>query len=112
MASEALNGSTALSEEEYKSLCKRIRQHQLLKGKGKKRQKPILKAIGNTVSVEKKIIIQQNPVDWSDIPNGTPFALDPQGVLIYTKAGASRALCLNTMSTLPVSGGVCYRIFL
>jgi hypothetical protein len=101
-----------LSEEEYRQLCKRVRQHQLQKGKGKKRQKPILKPIGNTVSVEKKFVVSQNPCDWDDLTNGTPFALDPNGVLIYTKAGASRALCLNTMSTLPVSGGSCYRIFL
>lgn len=101
-----------LSEEEYRQLCKRVRQHQLQKGNGKKKQKPILKPIGNTVSVEKKFVVSQNPCDWDDLTNGTPFALDPNGVLIYTKAGASRALCLNTMSTLPVSGGSCYRIFL
>jgi hypothetical protein len=101
-----------LSEEEYKQLCKRVRQYQLAKGKGRKKAKPILKPIGQTVSIDKKVIIQQNPVDWDTLENGSPFALDPNGVLIYTKAGASRALCLNTMSTLPVGGASVYRVFL
>lgn len=101
-----------LSEEEYKQLCKRVRQYQLSKGKGKKKQKPILKPIGNTVAVDKKFVIQQNPVDWETLENGSPFALDPNGVLLYTKAGASRALCLNTMSPVPVGGASVYRVFL
>ncbi len=101
-----------LSEEEYKQLCKRVRQYQLSKGKGKKKQKPILKPIGQTVAVERKFVIQQNPVDWDTLENGSPFALDPNGTLLYTKAGASRALCLNTMSPLPVGGASVYRVFL
>jgi hypothetical protein len=101
-----------LSEQEYRELCKRVRQYQLKNGKGRKKTKPILKPIGQTVTVDKKFIVQQNPVDWDDIVNGSPFALDPNGVLLYTKAGASRALCLNTMSTIPVGGASVYRVFL
>lgn len=101
-----------LTEEEYKRLCKQVRHHQLAKGKGKKRSKPILKPIGNTITIDKKIIVQQNPCDWDDIQNGSPFALDANGVLIYTKAGSSRALCLNTMSTIPVGGASVFRVFL
>jgi hypothetical protein len=104
--------SQKITEQEYRDLCKRVRQYQLTNGKGRKKSKPILKPIGQTVSVDKKFIVQQNPVDWDDIRNGTPFSLDPGGVLIYTKAGASRALCLNTMSTIPVGGASVYRVFL
>jgi hypothetical protein len=111
MAEEKLNVSTGLSEEDYKKLCKQVRQYQLQKGK-KKKSKPILKPVGNTVAVDKKFVIQQNPVDWDELPAGAPFSLDPNGVLLYTKAGSSRALCLNTMSTLPVGGASVYRVFL
>jgi hypothetical protein len=104
--------SQNLTEEDYKQLCKQVRQYQLKNGKGKKKSKPILKPIGQTVSIDKKIIVQQSPVDWDSLENGSPFALDPNGVLLYTKAGASRALCLNTMSTLPVGGASVYRVFL
>jgi hypothetical protein len=104
--------SQNLSENEYCQLCKRVRQYQLTKGKGRKKTKPILKPIGQTVVIEKKVIVQQNPCDWDDIQNGTPFSLDASGTLIYTKAGASRALCLNTMSTIPVGGASVYRVFL
>jgi len=106
------NPSQNLSAEEYKVLCKRVRQYQLNNGKGRKKTKPILKPIGQTITVDKKFIVQQNPVDWDDLQNGAPFALDPNGVLLYTKAGASRALCLNTMSTIPVGGASVYRVFL
>lgn len=113
MADETLAAKNQnLTEEEYKQLCKRVRQYQLQKGKGRKKNKPILKPIGQTIAVDKKIIVQQSPVDWDTVENGSPFALDPNGVLIYTKAGASRALCLNTMSTLPVGGASVYRVFL
>jgi len=111
MAEEKLNVPTSLSEEDYKKLCKQVRQYQLQKGK-KKKSKPILKPVGNTVAVDKKFVIQQNPVDWDELPTGAPFSLDPNGVLLYTKAGSSRALCLNTMSTLPVGGASVYRVFL
>lgn len=104
--------SQNLSEQEYKELCKRVRQYQLKNGKGRKKAKPILKPIGNTVTVDKKFIVQQNPVDWDDITIGTPFALDPNGTLIYTKANNGKALCLNTMSPIPVGGASVYRVFL
>lgn len=109
---DTLTSSQNLSPEQYKQLCKRVRQHQLANGKARKKTKPILKPIGNTVLIDKKIVIQQNPVDWDQLGTGSPFALDPGGVLIYTKAGASRALCLNTMSTIPVGGASVYRVFL
>ena len=106
------NGNQNLTEDDYKKLCKQVRQYQLKNGKGKKKSKPMLKAIGQTIAIKKEIIVQQNPVDWDEIPNGAPFALDPNGVLIYTKAGASRALCLNTMTAVPVGGASVYRVFL
>lgn len=113
MAETIQNGATELTESQYKALCKQVRAYQISKkGSGKPKLKPILKPIGNTKTIDKEFIVQQNPVDWSDLSNGTPFALDPDGVLIYTKAGASRALCLNTMSTIPVGGASVYRVFL
>ena len=108
----APGASQNLTEQEYRELCKSVRQYQLKNGKGRKKTKPILKPIGQTVTIDKKFIVQQNPVDWDDLQNGAPFALDPNGVLLYTKAGASRALCLNTMSTVPVGGASVYRVFL
>jgi hypothetical protein len=104
--------STQLSETEYRKLCKQVRQYQIVNSKQRKRSKPILKPIGQTVTVNKALTIQQSPVDWDDIPNGSPFALDSNGTLLYTKSGCNRALCLNTMTTLPVGGASIYRVFL
>lgn len=112
MADNTVPNSAQITEEDYKKLCKQVRQYQMKNGKGRKKSKPILKPIGQTVSLKKDVIVQQNPIDWDDIPVGAPFSLDPNGVLIYTKAGISKALCLNTMSTVPVGGASVYRVFL
>lgn len=113
MADIALQSTgTNLSESEYKQLCKQVRAHQLSKGKGRKRSKPILKPIGDVTAIDLKIKVQKSPCDWDDIKSGTPFALDSNGTLIYTKSGSNRALCLNTMSTIPVGGASVYRVFL
>lgn len=110
--SPSLTQSDGMSEAEYKRLCKQVRHYQLANSKSRKRSKPILKPIGQTVAVQKTLTIQQNPVDWDDLPAGSPFALDPNGVLLYTKCGSTRALCLNTMTALPVGGASIYRVFL
>lgn len=108
----ATSSQTTLTDEQYKQLCKQVRQHQLAKGKGRKRTKPILKPIGDINVIELKARVQKSPCDWDDIKNGMPFSLDSNGTLIYTKAGSNRAFCLNTMSTIPVGGASVYRIFL
>lgn len=106
------NSNQNLTEAEYKKLCKEVRQYQLKNGKSNTKSKPVLKPIGNTEAIDKKLFVQQNPVDWDDLPTGALFALEPSGVLLYTKAGATKALCLNTMSKLPVGGAVVHRVFL
>lgn len=114
-SSETLNGSkssaTELSENEYRELCKKVKQYQLKNGK-KKRSKPLLKPIGDINTLDMKVKIQKSPVDWDDLKNGMPFSLDPSGTVLYTKTGKERAICLNTMSPVPVGGASVYRVFL
>ena len=104
-------GATPLSPEQYKELCKQVKHYQLANGK-KRKSKPILKPIGDINVIELKAKVQKSPVDWDDIKNGMPFALDADGTLIYTKIGKERAICLNTMSPVPVGGASVYRVFL
>jgi len=113
--STVLNGSqpkaTQLSESEYRELCKKVKHYQIANGK-KKRSKPLLKPIGDINVVDQKIKVQKSPVDWDDIKTGMPFALDATGTVLYTKTGKERAICLNTMSPVPVGGASVYRVFL
>lgn len=111
VANGSRNGASDLSPEQYKQLCKQVRQYQLRNGK-KKRSKPLLKPIGDINILDLKVKIQKSPVDWDDIKNGMPFATDPQGTVLYTKTGKERAICLNTMSPVPVGGASVYRVFL
>lgn len=106
-----VNGSKGLTEEQYKELCKQVKNYQMSKGK-KRRSKPLLKPIGDVNVLDMKIKVQKSPCDWDDIKNGMPFALDSDGTLIYTKTGRERAICLNTMSPVPVGGASVYRVFL
>lgn len=100
-----------LTDEQYKELCKQVKQHQMAKGK-KRRSKPLLKPIGDVTVKALNLKVQKSPVDWDDLKNGMPFALDSEGTLIYTKTGKERAICLNTMSPTPVGGASVYRVFL
>jgi hypothetical protein len=113
--SAVLNGSqpkaSELSEEQYRQLCKQVKQYQIKNGK-KKRSKPLLKPIGDINIVDLKVKVQKSPVDWDDIKTGMPFSLDPTGTVLYTKTGKERAICLNTMSPVPVGGASVYRVFL
>lgn len=105
------SATSQLSEEQYRALCKQVRQHQLSKGL-KKRSKPILKPIGDINVKQLATKIQKSPVDWDDLKIGYPFSLDSEGTLIYTKSGKERAICLNTMTSVPVGGAAVYRVFL
>lgn len=111
VATNSQNGVTDLSESEYRVLCKKVRQYQLKNGK-KKRSKPLLKPIGDVNTIELKVKVQKSPVDWDDLRNGMPFSLDSEGTVVYTKTGKERAICLNTMSPVPVGGASVYRVFL
>jgi hypothetical protein len=113
--SAVANGSQpkapGLTEEQYRQLCKQVKQYQLANGK-KKRSKPLLKPIGDINTIDLKVKVQKSPIDWDDLRNGMPFSLDPSGTVLYTKTGKERAICLNTMSPVPVGGASVYRVFL
>lgn len=100
-----------LTEKEYREMCRKVKAFQMANGK-KRRSKPLLKPIGDINSIELKVKVQKSPCDWDDIKNGMPFSLDPSGTVLYTKTGRERAICLNTMSPVPVGGASVYRVFL
>ena len=103
--------ASQMTEDQYRELCKQVKRYQMDRGK-KKRSKPLLKPIGDINVLDLKIKVQKSPVDWDDIRNGMPFSLDPNGTVLYTKTGKERAICLNTMSPVPVGGASVYRVFL
>lgn len=105
------SANTVPTEQQYREMCKQVKQYQLANGR-KKRSKPLLKPIGDINILDMKIKIQKAPCDWDDIKNGMPFSLDPVGTVLYTKTGRERAICLNTMSPVPVGGANVYRVFL
>jgi len=110
------NGSvptaSAMTEERAKALHAELNRFYRQRNGGKRKSKPLLKPIGDINAVDKKLMIQKSPIDWDALKNGMPFALDYEGTLIYTKTGKERAICLNTMSSVPVSGASVYRVFL
>lgn len=105
------SGAGDLTEDQYRLLCKQVRQYQIKNAK-KKRSKPLLKPIGDINAIDLKVKVQKSPSDWDDLRNGMPFSLDPSGTVLYTKTGKERAICLNTMSPVPVGGASVYRVFL
>ncbi len=101
-----------LTEEQARALHAKLNRFYRQRNGGKRKNKPLLKPIGDITVIDQKIKIQKSPIDWDDIKNGMPFAIDPSGTVLYTKTGKERAICLNTMSSVPVSGASVYRVFL
>lgn len=99
------------SKEQAKALHAELNKFYQKEKSSKRKPKPMLRPIGNTNTIEKKIVCQQNPIDWQDTPLGTTFALEPNAVVTYIKVSASKAFCLSTMSAVGVSGGSCYKVF-
>ncbi|MEG3881600.1 hypothetical protein QT972_29985 [Microcoleus sp. herbarium7] len=108
----AINNGQSLTKDEAKELHKKLNQFYRKEASTKKKAKPLLKPIGD-VNVEKKELkIQKSPIDFDDLKIGMPFALDANGTVLYTKTGRERAICLNTMGSVPVGGASVYRVFL
>jgi len=101
-----------LTPEKAKALHGQLNRFYRKQSGGKTKNKPLLKPIGDINILDMKIKIQKAPMDWDDLKNGMPFSLDPLGTVLYTKTGKERAICLNTMSPIPVSGASVYRVFL
>jgi hypothetical protein len=98
------------SEDEYKKICKQVKQFQMKKG-GKRKSKPVLKPRGKVTQKQITISIEESATDWEDITD-EPFSLDTNASRIYTKIGKERAKCVNTGKSLPVGGAAVYRVFL
>lgn len=106
------SSGSEMSEEQYRTLCKQLRAEQMRRGKGKKKNKPLLIPIGDVNSIQKTIKIQKSPIEWDYLKIGYLFSLDLEGTVLYTKTGKERAICLNTFSPVPVGGASVYRVFL
>ena len=98
------------SEEEYKKICKQVKQFQMKKS-GKRKAKPVLKPRGKVVQKQIKVLVEESATDWNDITD-EPFSLDTEVSRIYTKIGKERAKCVNTGKSIPVAGAAVYRVFL
>ena len=100
-----------MTPEEAKELHTKLNRYYRQRKQGKRKARPVLRPIGDVSTIQKTLTIQKSPTDWDSLPNGSLFAVDTAGSLIFTKISNSRALCLNFMKTQPVGGASCYRIF-
>jgi hypothetical protein len=98
-----------LSESEYKTLCKQVRQYQLKNRK--KKAIPVLKPLGNTKTIQRPFLIAENPTDWDALPDKATFSRDEGGHILYVKSGVSRAINLSTMKSEAISGAAVYQVF-
>ncbi len=104
--------ATPLSPEQYKELCKKVKQYQLANGSRKRKPKPIINTLGELEALAIKAKAQKAQTDWEVLKNGMPFVTDITATLVYVKTSKERAFCLNTMQSVPVAGGMVHRVFL
>jgi hypothetical protein len=115
---EVTNGSanlttpdiSRLTPEQLRSLRSQIAKHD--RRNVKRKPKPILNSLGEVESLDLKAKIQKSQTEWDYLKTGMPFVTDITAALIYVKTGVSRAMCLNTMQSVPVGGGMVHRVFL
>jgi hypothetical protein len=110
MVSNVQTNDREMTEQEYKALCKKLRQHQLKNRKTK--AIPVLKPLGNTKSIQRNLLIAENPIDWQSLPSKATFSRDVGGHILYVKSGESRAINLNTMKSEAISGAAVYQVWL
>jgi hypothetical protein len=68
--------------------------------------------LGEVENLDLKAKIQKSQTEWDYLKTGMPFVSDITGALVYIKTGKERAMCLNTMQSVPVGGGMVHRVFL
>ncbi len=100
------------SDAEYRKLCKQIKAFQTKKTGGKRKPKPMLRGIGEVVSQQRLLKIAKTQSDWESLRNGEPFALDTEATLVFIKTGRERAMCFNTMTSVPVASALVHRVYL
>lgn len=105
------NSSQNLSEDEYRKLCKQVRQYQLAKKAGKKKAKPVLRPVGKVNVITRNITVEETPTDWEVITEEI-FTLDINATQIFIKTAKERARNLVTGKSIPVGGASVYRVFL
>lgn len=105
------SGAVEMSPEEYKELCKRLRQYQIKKG-SKRKSAPVMKSLGNTLTVKREFLLSEAPIDWDELTIGSVFARDTKGYVLYVKSGKNQARCLNTGKPERVGGASIHRVFL
>ncbi len=104
--------ASAMTEEQYRALCKQVRHYQLAKGSNKRKPKPLLNSLGDIEQLPAMFKIQKSQTDWDYLKIGMPFVTDIKGTLVYIKTGKEKAMCFNTMQPVPVGGGMVHRVFL
>lgn len=112
MAELSQPSASGMTEEQYRALCKQVRQYQLKNGKAKKKAKPILNNLGDVEALDLKAKIQKSQVDFDYLKIGMPFVTDITATLVYVKTAKERAMCINTFQSVAVGGGMVHRIFL
>lgn len=112
MAEMTQPSGTPMSEDQYRALCKQVRQYQLKNSKTKRKPKPVLNALGDVDALPLSLKVQKSQTEWDYLKTGMPFVTDIKATLVYVKTGKERAMCLNTFQSVPVGGGMIHRVFL
>lgn len=109
--STVASNSQTLTDDQYKQMCKQVRQYQLQKRGSKKKGKPVLRPIGKVNIIQRTITIEETPTDWENIEEEV-FSLDINATQLFIKIGKERARNLITGKPKPVGGASVYRVFL
>lgn len=109
-ANGAVPDISRLTPEQLKSLRSQIAKHDRKNTRPK--LKPVLNSLGEVDALPLSLKVQKSQTDWDYLKTGMPFVTDIKATLVYVKTGKSRAMCLNTFSSVAVGGGMIHKVFL
>lgn len=102
---------SALSEQEYRELCKRVRQEQMLRSK-KRKSRGVLRSAGTLKDFNIAAKVSESSTDWESLETGTVFSTDNQGVQLFVKSGRYQCRNLRTGKGRSLEGASVYVVYL
>lgn len=108
------NGSTPdiskLTPEALKAIRSQIAK--IDRAKAKKRAPKVLRPLGNTKTVQRNLMVEENPTEWEALRQNQVFARDNNAHILYVKKGKSSAINLNTLKSESINGAAVYVVHL
>lgn len=101
----------AMTDEEYRELCKKLRREQMARGK-KRKSRGVLRSAGSLKDITIAAKVSESSTDWESLETGTVFSTDNLGVQLFVKSGRYQCRNLRTGKGRSLEGASVFVVYL